>query len=472
MRTGTVAATDRLAPPSAATPAVPPAAPGRSSAPGGLVPGELVLGRYVLVRVLGRGGAGTVWEALDRQLGRPVAVKCLPADGRGKALGEARAAARLGHPAVVSVYALGAAAGHVWLVTELVAGDTLRRTIADDTHSDEELLQIGVSLCAALRHAHGRGIVHRDVTPRNVLVPHGAFRVDGAGGTRCDPGVAPAKLADFGIARLAATETAPTPPGEPPRIVGTLAYMSPERLEGGPGDAAGDLWALAVVLHEALTGEHPAGSTTGKPASALLVAHRDLPSLRLRRPDLEPDLVAAIDRAAAEDPAARGTVAELEAALMSALEQRGVAVAPAVADPARALPRRPAPIAGPSPAIHVHVARPRPALVPVVPVAAAAGAALGPLAVPVAALLGAAAIVGARRATAHAHGRRIAAGVLLLALVLAVAAGAASVLRAAGAPAGPALPLVALLLATGAVVARSPSTAAAAPTPRRAPRTP
>ena len=472
MRTGTVAASDRQAPPFAATPAVPSAAPGRSSAPGGLVPGELVLGRYVLVRVLGRGGAGTVWEALDRQLGRPVAVKCLPADGRGKALGEARAAARLGHPAVVSVYALGAAGGHVWLVTELVAGDTLRRTIAEDTHSDEELLQIGVSLCAALRHAHGRGIVHRDVTPRNVLVPHGAFRVDADGGSRCDPGVAPAKLADFGIARLAAAEAAPTPPGEPPRIVGTLSYMSPERLEGGPGDAAGDLWALAVVLHEALTGEHPAGSATGKPASALLVAHRDLPSLGTRRPDLAPDLVAAIDRAAAEDPAARGTVAELEAALQDALDQRGVPVAPAVADPSRSLPRRRAPLAGPPPAVHVHVARPRPALVPAAPLAAAAGAALGATVLPVAAVLGAAAIVGSRRASAGSHGRRVAAGLLLLALVLAVAAGAAAVLRAAGAPAGPPLPLVALLLTTGAVAARSPRAAAGGPTRRRAPRTP
>jgi serine/threonine protein kinase len=246
VRTGTAAASDgpQLVP--APAPAPTPGRPTGGPAGGDLVPGQLILGRYELRQVLGRGGAGTVWKAEDRQLGRIVAIKCLPNEGSDRALAEARAAARLGHPTVVGTYALGNADGCAWLVTEFVAGDTLRRTIAEDTHDDDELLQIGLALCAALIHAHSRGIVHRDVTPRNVLVPVGAFRGSDPSHP-CHPGIAPAKLADFGIARLNdGQEPAESAPG---RIVGTLSYMAPERLQGAVGDESSDLWALGVVLH-------------------------------------------------------------------------------------------------------------------------------------------------------------------------------------------------------------------------------
>jgi len=346
-----------------------------------------VLGRYELARVAGRGGAGTVWLAEDRELGRPVAVKCLPDEGSERALQEARTAARLNHPAIVSTYGLGHADGCAWLVTEFVAGTTLRQTIVEDTHDDDELLQIGVAICAALRHAHQRGIVHRDVTPRNILIPTAAF--PGTDRHRpCHPGVAPAKLADFGIARPSDQQVE----RRDGRIVGTLSYMAPERLEGAAGDEASDLWAAAVVLFEALTGEHPAGPPDK--ASALVRKHTDLPSLRSRRGDLPEPVIRAIDRACASDPDDRGTVGELEQALRTGLVVRQVEVAPVLRDAAD----RRQPTAD-RPAIHVHVARRRQGTLVLAPLLVAIVAAVGgmvPAIVLVAAMIAATAVAVGR----------------------------------------------------------------------------
>jgi serine/threonine protein kinase len=472
-----------------------PAREARPTPPGAdRAPGDLVLGRYALVRIVGRGGAGTVWQAEDRNLGRVVAIKCLPSDGGDRALAEARAAARLGHPTVVGTYGLGTADGCAWLVTEFVAGDTLRRTIAEDTHTDDELLQIGVAVCVALRHAHSRGIVHRDVTPRNILVPVGAF--DGADPRQpCRTHVAPAKLADFGIARL---KEAPEETRQG-RIVGTLSYMAPERLQGATGDESGDLWALGVILHEAFVGEHPAGKPDK--ASALVRTHADLPSLGPRRPDLPEVVVAAIDRASSAEPADRGTVEELERALRSGLAERGVAVAPVLREsaprpvvasrpgvartaPARVRGARPDTSAGParpgsasrprSSARPASASRPRssagssaarppaprPALLRAAPVAAALGAAVGAAALAALALAGLAvaflAIGGAAARTGIRP--RVAAGVVLLALV-AAAAGVvvpAAVAAVGGSGSGAVAAVVAFLLtaATGACLGR------------------
>ncbi|MGE4425087.1 MAG: serine/threonine-protein kinase [Solirubrobacteraceae bacterium] len=392
------------------------------------VPGDLVLGRYRLRRVLGRGGAGTVWQATDEQLGRDVAIKSLPRERGGRAVEEARAAARLGHPAIVAVYALGRTATATWIVTEFVAGDTLRRTIIEDTHSDVEILEIAVALAAGLQHAHDRGIVHRDVTPRNVLVPAGAFGDDER--RPCRDGVAPAKLADFGIARQAG------PPREdevaPGRIVGTLSYMAPERLEGAVGDATSDVWALGVVLHEALVGEHPAGGAGEAPkAGALVREHRDLPSLAGRRPDLDAALIAAIDRACTADPDARGTAAELGDAVRAELRRRGVRVAPAV-----------------DPVGHESADEERAAPAPAGPLRAAlpAAAALGGLLGPVVAALAVAIVIGAVAVAAGADAaRRRACAVVVL---MAVVAGAASVaVPVVMGTAGPVAAVVAALMA-------------------------
>jgi serine/threonine-protein kinase len=422
-----------------------PARPPRPVAGADRRPGDVVLGRYALLRILGRGGAGTVWMAEDQNLGRVVAIKCLPTEGGTRALNEARAAARLGHPTVVGTYGLGTAEDCTWLVTEFVAGDTLRRTIKDDTHTDDELLQIGIALCVALRHAHDHGIVHRDVTPRNVLVPADAFArgeagADGRVVSACHPHVPPAKLADFGIARPKELHEE-TRKG---RIVGTLSYMAPERLTGGPGDEAGDLWALGVVLHEAFVGEHPAGSQ--ERAGALVRAHAELPSLGPRRADLPACVVAAIDRAVDEEPAARGTVLELERALRDGLAERGVAVAPVLREGST---RESGAVAPARPPVRTPLLR-------AAPVAAAAGALLAPvvaLAVVLATIAAAGtALIGAGQdERGRIASRRLAAGLLLLAL--AVAAGGLVVSPLVGAVAGPVAGVLAPVLAGALAVA-------------------
>lgn len=447
VRTGTAAAPEPTGPTPVPPPVVPPAmddvaptaARGRPLAGLDREPGELVLGRYVLVRILGRGGAGTVWMAEDRNLGRIVALKCLPRDG-DRALGEARAAARLGHPTVVGTYGIASAGGCTWLVTEFVAGDTLRRTIREDLHSDDELLQIGVALCVALRHAHAHGIVHRDVTPRNVLVPIDAFprTTDGTGGSPCHPHVPPAKLADFGIARPKELHEE----ARAGRIVGTLSYMAPERLAGGAGDEQGDLWALSIVLHEAFVGEHPAGRP--ERAGALVRAHAHVPSIGPRRPDLPTGVIAAIDRAAAEDPAARGSVQDLERALRAGLVERDVPVSPVL----REQSTRDSAAVAPAPAV-------RPPLGPLVPAAAAAGALAGPavgaaVAAALVAAAGTALFTAGPSPDARPASRRLAAGLVLVAVAVALAA--VVVGPVVGAVAGGAAVVLAPVVAAGAVV--------------------
>ncbi len=262
--------------------------------------GEVVLGRYRLVRRLGAGGFGTVWEARDERLGRTVAVKRVPVDhgpSAARAEREALAAARLGHPAIVALYDTGHDEGATYLVSELVRGETLGALERAGRLSDRDVARIGAGLCDALAHAHARGVVHRDVKPGNVMV--------------ADDGQP--KLCDFGIARLADL-TSLTLTGD---VVGTIAYMAPEQAEGRPVGPPADLHSLALVLYEALTGWNPIRAE-GAAATARRVG-RGVPALGRVRPDLPAGVGAALDRALAVDPAARGTVEELRDALAAAV---------------------------------------------------------------------------------------------------------------------------------------------------------
>ncbi len=156
---------------------------------------ELVLGRYRLGPRLGAGGFGTVYAATDERLQRPVAVKVIPsAPSRDPERGrrEALAAGRLDHPGVVAVYDAGEDSRARYLVSELVYGRTVDELSAEGVLSDRDVLRIGLALCGALGHAHGRGVVHRDVKPQNVMVPDAPRSAAGV-----------AKLTDFGIAHLA-----------------------------------------------------------------------------------------------------------------------------------------------------------------------------------------------------------------------------------------------------------------------------
>src|SRR3954463_15141659 len=215
---------------------------------------SLALGRYRLGPRIGAGGFGTVYEAYDERLGRSVAVKAIPADGRAdeRARREAHAVARLDHPGIVAVFDAGEEDGSRFLVSELVRGATLAQLEAAGEVSDRDVLRIGLALAAALAHAHERGVIHRDVKPQNVMVPEQP---------RSPYGVA--KLTDFGVAHLAGDEPL-TRTGD---VVGTLAYMAPEQAAGERIDERCDLYALGLVLYEGLAGVNPVRA--GSPAATL-----------------------------------------------------------------------------------------------------------------------------------------------------------------------------------------------------------
>src|SRR3954451_5850854 len=206
---------------------------------------ELVLDRYRLGLRLGAGGFGTVYAATDERLRRPVAVKVIPSarsSDPARAQREALAAGRLDHPGVVAVFDAGEDGRARYLISELVHGRTLDELGAEGVLSDRDVLRIGLALCGALEHAHGRGVVHRDVKPQNVIVPDAPRSAAGV-----------AKLADFGVAHLAGDEPL-TRTGD---VVGTLAYMAPEQAAGKRVDERCDLYSLALVLYEALAGTNP-----------------------------------------------------------------------------------------------------------------------------------------------------------------------------------------------------------------------
>jgi len=273
-----------------------------------------VLGRYRLRERLGAGGFGVVWRAYDELLAREVAVKRIPLapgeDGE-RATREALASARLAHPAIVALYEACPTEEAFYLVSELVEGETLARLIAEDELADSQILQIGVALCAALEHAHKRGVIHRDVKPQNVLVPDASDVPEPV--SEAFGGVA--KLTDFGGARLHGDD-ALTRTGD---VVGTLSYMAPEQSEGRGADEAADLYSLALVVYEALSGTNPVRGRT--PAETVRRIGRPIRSLTRVRRNVPRELARAIDRALARSPGSRGSLEDLRRELERAIEE-------------------------------------------------------------------------------------------------------------------------------------------------------
>jgi eukaryotic-like serine/threonine-protein kinase len=284
----------------------------RAPGPSGAELEEHLLGRYRLIERLGTGGFGVVWRAHDGLLDREVAVKRIQlepgADG-ARASREALAGARLAHPAIVSLYEACAEDDAFYLISELVHGKTLAQLISARALTDRETIQIGLALADALSHAHARGVIHRDVKPQNVLVPD---RGD-------EPSSAPAgseavaKLTDFGGARLAGEDVL-TRTGD---VLGTLAYMAPEQSEGREAGEPADLYSLALVLYEALSGTNPVRGST--PAETARRIGRPLAPLARARRELPRSLTSSLDRALAPKPSERGTLQELRRALEDAL---------------------------------------------------------------------------------------------------------------------------------------------------------
>ncbi|NUT43008.1 MAG: protein kinase [Thermoactinospora sp.] len=208
----------------------------------------MVGGRYRLLRTIGQGGMGTVWQAHDEVLGRDVAVKEVlpPPDLTGperevfavRTFREARAAGRVAHPGVAAVYDVLEEGGHPWIVMQLVHSRTLGEIVRDDGPlPPHKAAAIGLQLLEALRAAHAAGVLHRDVKPDNVLLTE-----DGR-----------AVLTDFGIA----TTEDEAPVTRTGILIGTPAFMAPERAAGGQARPASDLWSLGVTLYVAVEGHSP-----------------------------------------------------------------------------------------------------------------------------------------------------------------------------------------------------------------------
>ncbi|MEJ5296630.1 MAG: serine/threonine-protein kinase [Armatimonadota bacterium] len=249
------------------------------------------IGRYQIVRELGRGAMGIVYEARDPQLGRAVAVKVLsvaqntpPAERRQaleRFLREGKAAGSLLHPNIAQVFDMGEDQGRPYLVMELCEGTTLRDVLSFEHHLPEQRVRrIAEQLLSALELAHARGIVHRDIKPDNIVL------------SRDDT----LKLMDFGIARLMQDSTL-TQTGQ---VLGSPAYMSPEQVLGKPVDARSDLFSVGVVLYECLTGRKPFDGPTIT-AVTHKIAFEDPPPMA----GVSPFWQSFVLRALAKDPAAR-----------------------------------------------------------------------------------------------------------------------------------------------------------------------
>jgi eukaryotic-like serine/threonine-protein kinase len=275
--------------------------------------GAVLGGRYVLDEQIGNGGYGEVWRAADMVLSRSVAIKLMHPRhaGQGEAVArfraEARHAAALSHENIAQVYDYGEAASGQppYLVMELVSGTSLEAVLADGPLDAAGTMDIVAQTAAGLRAAHAAGMVHRDVKPGNLLIS--------SEGT--------VKITDFGIAHTVGSATV-TATGE---LLGTPAYVAPERVTGEQAGPASDLYSLGIVAYECLTGARP---FTGTPLEVAL-AHRDrpLPPLPFA---VANDVTAFVMRLTAKDPVRRlGDAAEVTA--RAALLRDGADTGPSAA---------------------------------------------------------------------------------------------------------------------------------------------
>jgi predicted Ser/Thr protein kinase len=267
-------------------------------------------GEYSLQRELGRGGMGVVYLARDVQLDRDVAIKVLPtqlareAEARERFVREARMAAGLSHPNIVPIHRVGEAGGFVFFVMSYVEGETLgERLRTRGPLPPADATRILREVAWALAYAHGRGIVHRDVKPDNILLEAGTGR---------------ALVTDFGIAHGGENAGHSTDPG---KIMGTAHFMSPEQAASEPVDGRSDIYGLGVVGYLAVSGRLPFESSN-LPALLLRQATEDPASVMRAAHGLPPALGAAIDRCLARSPAGRFADGEALAAALAPADAR------------------------------------------------------------------------------------------------------------------------------------------------------
>lgn len=284
---------------------------------------RVVGGRYALGALLGRGGMGEVWVAYDQRIGRNVAVKTLRRQGQSQGevdrfLREAQTAGRLSHPNIVTVHDVGQDEdGTLYLVMELLGGSDLSAVLSFGPPPVASVLGWAVQIAAGLNAAHAAGIAHHDLKPANVQLTETGL----------------VKILDFGIARYVSATTKAS------SVVGTVAYIAPERLQGNTGDGRSDLYALGCMLYELITGAAP---FRGDSPAAVMLAHvTQLPNpAPLQRADVPEQLQRLVLALLAKDPNARPATAQLvQAQLIDIGARTAAAAAPTVPAPTLLYPQ-------------------------------------------------------------------------------------------------------------------------------------
>ena len=297
--------------------------------------GTILAGRYQVDKLIGRGGMADVYHGTDTVLQRDVAVKLLTDRSemvRKRFLREAQSMAHLNHPNIVSVYDAGEDGDELYIIMEYVNGKTLKEAVADGvayTHA----VDIFIELLEALDYAHKHSVIHRDIKPGNVMLLQ-----DGS-----------VKVMDFGLSRRVSDASSVTQAGE---IVGTIAYLSPERFLGKPTDQRSDLYSVGCVMYEIFTGDVPFKSPSEDLVSVIFAHVNEEPvPPRNKNPNLPAGMERVILKLLEKDPAARYATAEEVIGDLHSIQGRGGASAPA-AQPAPAggsTPARPAPGKPPTP---------------------------------------------------------------------------------------------------------------------------
>ena len=289
-----------------------------------LFPSGVVCDRFRIDGVLGVGGTGTVFRALDLEREEIVALKAIPHDAtlRQRARREASVAGKLRHPNVVRLRSVHEDGQYVYIASDIVEGVDLAGALRQGQLGDAPLLRVAAAVCAGLAHAHEHGVVHRDVKPANVLL--------GRDGT--------VRVLDFGIATLDEPDATVDD-----RMLGTLSYMAPESCLGGRPTPATDVWAVGVMVYEALTGANPYRART---PDELRERHRHPPrSLADLRPELPRSLAVACARALESNPRRRPSAeafGRVLSAAADAIERPGEREpSPSASRPARAARRLP-----------------------------------------------------------------------------------------------------------------------------------
>ena len=274
-----------------------------------------VAGRYSLEREIGRGGMGIVFLARDVGLERPVAIKLLPPhmardeELRERFLREARTAAQLAHPHIVPIHIVESVGDVVFFVMSLVDGETLAERVArKGVLAPGEAIRMMQEVAWALGYAHGRGVVHRDIKPDNILLEHATGR---------------ALVADFGIARVASRTTLSAEGA----IVGTVQYMSPEQMGAAELDGGSDIYSLGATVYFALTGSSPVEAPTVPAMLSRLLTDAVSPVSAVR-PDLPPSFAGAVMRCLEKSRGARFTLADELASALQDLQPRSALARP------------------------------------------------------------------------------------------------------------------------------------------------